>query len=107
MDPELSGDFNTVMEWAKKYKTIQVKTNADTPHDADVASKFGAEGIGLCRTEHMFFDEARIKAVREMIVAKEIEGRKKIQKRPQPSVAKRTARGDKRRCTGTTLTAGA
>jgi pyruvate,orthophosphate dikinase len=75
-DPELSGDFAKVMEWASKYKTMLVKTNADTPEDAENAIKFGAEGIGLCRTEHMFFDEERIKAVREMIVAKKLEGRK-------------------------------
>jgi pyruvate, orthophosphate dikinase len=76
IDPELSGDFAQIMEWADKYKKLLVKTNADTPEDAEVAIKFGAEGIGLCRTEHMFFDEERIKAVREMIVAKKLEGRK-------------------------------
>jgi pyruvate, orthophosphate dikinase len=75
-DPELSGDFEKIMDWAGKYKKLQIKTNADTPEDAEVAIKFGAEGIGLCRTEHMFFDEERIKAVREMIVAKDVEGRK-------------------------------
>ncbi len=75
-DPELSGSFATIMEWADKYRKLLVKTNADTPHDSEVAIKFGAEGIGLCRTEHMFFEESRIKAVREMIVAKDLEGRK-------------------------------
>jgi pyruvate,orthophosphate dikinase len=84
IDPELSGDFAKVMEWADKYKKIQVKTNADTPHDAEVAVKFGAEGIGLCRTEHMFFDAERIKAVREMIVSKELEGRKKALDKIEP-----------------------
>jgi len=75
-DPDLSGDFGKIMDWSDKYKKLLVKTNADTPEDAEVAVKFGAEGIGLCRTEHMFFDEERIKAVREMIVAKNVEGRK-------------------------------
>lgn len=77
VDPELSGDFGTLMSWADKYRTMGVRTNADTPHDADVARKFGAEGIGLCRTEHMFFAEDRIKAVREMILADSLDGRKK------------------------------
>jgi len=84
IDPELSGNFGKVMEWADKYKTLQIKTNADTPHDAEVAIKFGAEGIGLCRTEHMFFDAERIKAVREMIVSKELEGRKKALDKIEP-----------------------
>ncbi|MCB9358818.1 pyruvate, phosphate dikinase [Candidatus Woesearchaeota archaeon] len=84
VDPELSGNFGTLMEWADKYKKLQVKTNADTPHDAEVAVKFGAEGIGLCRTEHMFFEESRIKAVREMIVAKELDGRKKALDKLEP-----------------------
>jgi len=77
MDPELSGDFGTLMTWADNYRTLLVRTNADTPHDADVARKFGAQGIGLCRTEHMFFAEDRIKAVREMILADDVNGRKK------------------------------
>jgi len=77
MDPELSGDFWTLMTWADNYRTLLVRTNADTPHDADVARKFGAQGIGLCRTEHMFFAEDRIKAVREMILADDVNGRKK------------------------------
>jgi pyruvate,orthophosphate dikinase len=84
IDPDLSGDFGKVMEWADKYKKLLVKTNADTPEDSEVAVKFGAEGIGLCRTEHMFFDEERIKAVREMIVSKEIEGRKKALDKIEP-----------------------
>jgi pyruvate,orthophosphate dikinase len=83
-DPELSGDFSKIMEWADKYKTMLIKTNADTPEDAEVAIKFGAEGIGLCRTEHMFFDEERIKAVREMIVAKAVEGRKEALDKIEP-----------------------
>ncbi|AHB40897.1 hypothetical protein P148_SR1C00001G0082 [candidate division SR1 bacterium RAAC1_SR1_1] len=77
VDPELSGDFGTLMSWADKYRTMGVRTNADTPHDAEVARKFGAEGIGLCRTEHMFFAEDRIKAVREMILSDNLDGRKK------------------------------
>ena len=77
IDPELSGDFGTLMTWADNYKKLLVRTNADTPHDAEVARKFGAQWIGLCRTEHMFFAEDRIKAVREMILADDVDGRKK------------------------------
>src|SRR5699024_8851840 len=73
----VSGDFAKIMEWADKNRALQVRTNADTPHDAEVAVKFGAEGIGLCRTEHMFFAEDRILAVREMICSKTVEERKK------------------------------
>lgn len=76
-DPEMSGNFGTLMEWADSFRKIGVRTNADTPHDAEVARKFGAEGIGLCRTEHMFFEGDRIKAVREMILAGDVESRKK------------------------------
>lgn len=77
VDPELSGDFATLMTWADNFRTLLVRTNADTPHDAEVARKFGAQGIGLCRTEHMFFAEDRIRAVREMILADDVDGRKK------------------------------
>jgi pyruvate, orthophosphate dikinase len=77
VEPELSGSFSTLMEWADSFRTIKVKTNADTPHDAEVAKSFGAEGIGLCRTEHMFFDKDRILAVREMILAEDLKGREK------------------------------
>ncbi len=63
------------MEWADEYRTLVVRANADNPRDARVAVKFGAEGIGLCRTEHMFFDEERIMSVREMIISKDIEQR--------------------------------
>ena len=73
----IAGEFETVMAWADKFKAIAVRTNADTPRDAKQAVKFGAEGIGLCRTEHMFFEEDRISAVREMIVSKTEESRKK------------------------------
>ncbi|MBX3388327.1 MAG: pyruvate, phosphate dikinase [Phycisphaeraceae bacterium] len=69
VEPKMSGDFATVMRWADKYRTIGVRTNADTPEDAQRARDFGAEGIGLCRTEHMFFEGDRIKAMREMILA--------------------------------------
>lgn len=68
---DLSGNFKTVMDWANKYRTLKVRTNADAPKDAKKAREFNAEGIGLCRTEHMFFDEKRIKSVRKMILTKE------------------------------------
>ena len=74
---ELSGDFADLMALADKYAKLQVRTNADTPHDAAIARKFGAAGIGLCRTEHMFFEGEKIKAMREMILAENTEGRKK------------------------------
>ena len=67
--PKLSGDFSRVMKWADKYRTLRVRTNADTPADAKRAREFGAQGIGLCRTEHMFFEDDRITAMREMILA--------------------------------------
>lgn len=73
----ISGDFEKIMTWADKYRALKVRTNADTPKDAAVAVDFGAEGIGLCRTEHMFFAEDRIPAVREMIVSKTVDERKK------------------------------
>ncbi len=66
---KISGNFEKFMSWADKYRTLEVRTNADTPRDTKQAVEFGAEGIGLCRTEHMFFDENRIKAIRKMIVA--------------------------------------
>ena len=81
MDPEMSGDFAKVMDLAKKFTRMTVRTNADSPADALVARDFGAEGIGLCRTEHMFFEGERIKAMREMILAKEeVERRKALDK---------------------------
>ena len=76
LQPELSGDFGTLMEWADEVRRLRVRTNADTPADARVARKFGAEGIGLCRTEHMFFEGDRIVAVREMILADDETGRR-------------------------------
>ena len=69
VEPGLSGNFGKLMDWADKTRKLGVRTNADTPKDAETAFKFGAEGIGLCRTEHMFFEESRIRAVREMILA--------------------------------------
>ena len=76
-DATISGEFDTFMKWADEIRTMKIRTNADTPRDAAQALKFGAEGIGLCRTEHMFFEGERIKAVREMIVSKTVEQRKK------------------------------
>jgi pyruvate,orthophosphate dikinase len=75
--PELTSDFGIFMKWVDEYRKLGVRTNADTSHDSEVARKFGAEGIGLCRTEHMFFAPERISAVREMILADDTEGRKK------------------------------
>ncbi|NBV51496.1 pyruvate, phosphate dikinase, partial [bacterium] len=76
VQPQLSADFETLMGWADEVRQLKVRTNAETPLDAAVARKFGAEGIGLCRTEHMFFDAQRIIAMREMIVSDKVEGRK-------------------------------
>ncbi|MFN3854404.1 MAG: pyruvate, phosphate dikinase [Phreatobacter sp.] len=76
LQPELSGEFATLMGWADAVRRLKVRTNAETPADARVAVRFGAEGIGLCRTEHMFFDEDRIVAVREMILADDEKGRR-------------------------------
>ena len=77
IDPEMSGDFGELMKLADKYATMKVRTNADTPHDSTVARNFGAQGIGLCRTEHMFFEGDRIKPMREMILAADEAGRRK------------------------------
>ena len=71
VEADLSGDFGAIMDIAEKFTQMDVRTNADTPHDAEVARKFGAKGIGLCRTEHMFFEGDRIKAMREMILSKD------------------------------------
>lgn len=75
--PSLKDEFGQLMEWTDEFKRLEIRTNADTPADSETARKFGAQGIGLCRTEHMFFGEARIDAVREMILADNIEDRKK------------------------------
>ncbi|MEO5357059.1 MAG: pyruvate, phosphate dikinase [Nitrospirae bacterium YQR-1] len=84
IEPAITGDFAKFMTWVDECRTMGVRANADTPHDAEVALKFGAEGIGLCRTEHMFFEEDRIKAVREMILADDEEGRRKALKKILP-----------------------
>ncbi len=76
-EPELSGNFAELMKWADEYRILKIRTNADTPRDAQTAVKFGAEGIGLCRTEHMFFDDERITVVRQMITSKTVENRLK------------------------------
>ena len=77
VDASITGNFETFMEWADEYRKLEVRTNADTPRDALQAKKFGAEGIGLCRTEHMFFDEERIFNFRKMITATDVESREK------------------------------
>jgi pyruvate, orthophosphate dikinase len=75
--PEVSGDFSKLMSWADSFRKLKVRTNSETPKDTKTARDFGAEGIGLCRTEHMFFDEERILSVREMILSKTVEDRAK------------------------------
>lgn len=77
VEPKISGNFEKIMKWADKFRRLGVRTNADTPHETEVALKFGAEGIGLCRTEHMFFDEKRIFSMRKMILADSVEEREK------------------------------
>jgi pyruvate,orthophosphate dikinase len=84
IEPEFSEDFHQIMKWADEYKTLAIRTNAETPADARTAIGFGAEGIGLCRTEHMFFDDERISAVREMILADDEAGRRKALEKIQP-----------------------
>ena len=80
----IAGEFGRIMSWADKYRELQVRTNADTPKDAKQAVNFGAEGIGLCRTEHMFFDPDRIAAIREMIVSETLEQREKALEKLEP-----------------------
>jgi pyruvate,orthophosphate dikinase len=84
IEPELSGDFGTLMEWADRHRRMKVRTNAETPGDCRMARRFGAEGIGLARTEHMFFDANRIGAVRQMILADDEAGRRKALARLLP-----------------------
>ena len=84
IDPELSGDFGKLMELADKYSRMYVRTNADTPRDSKVARDFGAKGIGLCRTEHMFFEGEKIVAMREMILAEDLKGREEALDRLLP-----------------------
>jgi len=84
VDVKLGGDFKKILTWADKYRTLNVRTNADDPDGAKLARSFGAEGIGLCRTEHMFFGEERILAMREMILAEDVDARKKALKKLLP-----------------------
>ena len=84
IEPELTGDFATLMGWADSFRRLRVRANAETPLDARTARQFGAEGIGLCRTEHMFFDEQRIQAVREMILADDEAGRRAALEKIRP-----------------------
>ncbi len=88
IEPKLSGDFATVMKWADKHRTLGIRTNAESPADAKRARDFGAEGIGLCRTEHMFFEEKPLLAMREMILADSQEARKKALQKMLPSQRK-------------------
>ena len=83
-EAEISGEFGRIMAWADKFRDLQVRTNADTPKDARQAKNFGAEGIGLCRTEHMFFDPERIAAIREMIVSETVEQRERALAKIEP-----------------------
>ena len=83
-DAVIAGEFSRLMGWADKFRSLQVRTNADTPADAKQAADFGAEGIGLCRTEHMFFDPERIAAIREMIVSETVEQREKALAKLEP-----------------------
>ncbi|MFA5789030.1 MAG: pyruvate, phosphate dikinase [Candidatus Gracilibacteria bacterium] len=78
VEPALTGEFDVLMKWADEVRKLKVRTNADTPHDAEVARRLGAEGIGLCRTEHMFFDEERIMIVRQMILSPDKESRTRV-----------------------------
>ena len=84
VEASISGEFGRIMDWADKYRTLRVRTNADNPRDAKQAKKFGAEGIGLCRTEHMFFEADRIPAIREMICSDTVEGREKALAKLEP-----------------------
>ncbi len=84
VQPKMSGDFKTIMKWADQHRRLRVRTNADNPSDAKRAREFGAEGIGLCRTEHMFFEEDRITAMREMIIAENESDRRKALKKLLP-----------------------
>ena len=84
IEPTISGDFGTVMKWADEVRQLKIRTNADTPEDCRTARKFGAEGIGLCRTEHMFFEPSRIRAVREMILADSEEDRRRALAKIEP-----------------------
>jgi pyruvate,orthophosphate dikinase len=95
VQPELVGDFGTLMAWADKVRRLRVRTNAETPNDCRISREFGAEGIGLCRTEHMFFDAERITNVRQMILADSEKGRRTALAKLLPA-----QRGDSRRSSG-------
>ncbi len=84
VEPELSEYFNIIMDWSDEIRKLSIRTNAETPEDVKIAKKFGAEGIGLCRTEHMFFDANRILFMRQMILAKDLEERKEALKKLEP-----------------------
>ena len=84
VEPELSNYFSIIMNWADEIKKLSVRTNAETPEDVNIAKKFGAEGIGLCRTEHMFFDSNRILYMRKMILAQDFEERQKAISKLEP-----------------------
>jgi pyruvate,orthophosphate dikinase len=84
VDASISGEFGRIMDWADKYRVLEVRTNADTPRDAKQAASFGAQGIGLCRTEHMFFDPDRISAIREMICSDSVEDREAALEKLEP-----------------------
>ena len=84
VEPELSNYFNIIMDWSDEIRKLSIRTNADTPEDVKIAKKFGAEGIGLCRTEHMFFDANRILFMRQMILAKDLEERKEALEKLEP-----------------------
>jgi pyruvate,orthophosphate dikinase len=99
-DAELSGDFGALMALADRYKRLEVRANADTPEDAPLARRFGATGIGLCRTEHMFFEGERINAVREMILADDEAGRRKALAKLLPMQRSRLRRACSARWTG-------
>jgi pyruvate,orthophosphate dikinase len=87
--PEISGDFSKLMSWADGFRKLKIRTNSETIRDTKIAKDFGAEGIGLCRTEHMFFDEERILSVREMILSKTKEDRAKALRKTFTSSKKR------------------
>ena len=96
VDADISGDFKTFMTWADNTKTLGIRTNADTPKDAIIARKFGAEGIGLCRTEHMFFEPIRIFNFRKMICADNLESREEALEKSRAELEERTQKLDKR-----------
>ena len=89
LKPEISGDFSKLMSWADSYRKLNIRTNSETSKDTKTAKEFGAEGIGLCRTEHMFFDEKRVHEFRKMILAEDRESRNSYLKNLLPFQTKR------------------